>query len=192
MAAKLAPVEIEVRRRIGNFILAEDGDTLEDVVLSLLVKHGASVAVAETLTGGQVAARLAALPGAGSVFRRGTVACSGEELAEALAMSGGAGEGAGTADLAASVAGAARRQGGATHGLAVLVDMQVDADGREVSGTVTVAIAAGDGLATRTSHMAGGRDWVRSGAIEMALDCLRRLLQGLPVEEKIDFEKAAV
>ena len=192
VAAKLAPVETEVRRRIGNFILAEDGDTLEDVVLSLLVKHGASVAVAETLTGGQVAARLAALPGAESVFRRGTVACSGQELAAALATAGGAGEGAATADLAACVAGAARRQGGATHGLAVLVDMQVDADGREVSGTITVAIAAGDGLATRTSHMAGGRDWVRSGAIEMALDCLRRLLQGLPVDEKIDFEKAAV
>jgi nicotinamide-nucleotide amidase len=33
---------------------------------------------------------------------------------------------------------------------------------------------------------------VRLGAIEMALDCLRRLLLGLPVEEKIDFEKVAV
>ena len=192
VAAKLAPVEREVRRRIGNFILAEDDDTLEGVVLSLLAESNASVATAETLTAGQVAARLAALPGAELVFRRGTVACSGAKLAEALAIAGDAADGAGTADMAASVAREARLQSGATHGLAVLVEMQANADGREESGVIKVAIAAGDSLATRCSHLAGGRDWVRSGAIEMALDCLRRLLLGLPVEEKIDFEKVAV
>jgi nicotinamide-nucleotide amidase len=35
----------------------------------------------------------------------------------------------------------------------------------------------------------GGREWVRLGAVEMGLDCLRRYLQGLPVYERIDFEK---
>jgi nicotinamide-nucleotide amidase len=30
---------------------------------------------------------------------------------------------------------------------------------------------------------------VRLGAVEMGLDCLRRYLQGLPVAERIDFEK---
>jgi nicotinamide-nucleotide amidase len=191
VAAKLAPVEREVRRRIGNFVLAEDDDTLEGVVLSLLTKRRASLAVAETLTGGQVAARLAALPGAETVFCRGTVACSGAKLAEALATAGAAEAGT-MADVAASVAHAARRQSGATHGLAALVDMQTDADGREESGTITVAIATGDSLAARSSLLAGGRDWVRLGAIEMALDCLRRLLLGLPVNEKIDFEKAGM
>ena len=191
VAAKLAPVESEVRRRIGNFILAEDEDTLENVVLFLLSGRGASVALAETLTGGQVAARLAALPGAERVFRRATVAGSGAKLAEALTVAGGAGGGAATAEVAAAAANAARLQSGATHGLAVLVDMLTDADGREVSGIIEVAIATDDGLAVRSSHLAGGRDWVRSGAVEMALDCLRRLLQGLPVDEKIDFEKAA-
>ena len=34
-----------------------------------------------------------------------------------------------------------------------------------------------------------GRDWVRLGAVELGLDCLRRQLQGLPVHERIDFEK---
>ena len=191
VAAKLAPVESEVRRRIGNFILAEDEDTLENVVLYLLSGRGASVALAETLTGGQVAARLAALPGAERVFRRATVAGSGAKLAEALTAAGGDGGGAATTEVAAAAANAARLQSGATHGLAVLVDMLTDADGSEVSGIIEVAIATDDGLAVRSSHLAGGRDWVRSGAVEMALDCLRRLLQGLPVDEKIDFEKAA-
>ena len=190
VAAKLAPVEQEVRRRIGNFILAEDGDTLEGVVLSLLAERCASLAVAETLTGGQVAARLLALAGAETVFCRGTVACSAVKLAEALPMASVAAEAGTMVDVATSVAHAARRQSGATHGLAVLVDMQVDTDGRGESGAISVVIATEDSLAVRSSILAGGRDWVRSGAIEMALDCLRRLLLGLPVDEKIDFEKA--
>ena len=192
VTAKLAPVEREVRRRIGNFILAEDDDTLEGVVLSLLAKRGACLAVAETLTGGQVAARLLALAGAETVFCRGTVAPNGAKLAEALSIAGVAAEARTTVDMAALVAHAARRQSGATHGLAVLVDMQADAEGREESGSISVAIATGGSLAVRSSVLAGGRDWVRSGAIEMALDCLRRLLLGLPVDEKIDFEKATL
>ena len=50
-------------------------------------------------------------------------------------------------------------------------------------------IWASQGVATRRSRVVGGREWVRLGAVEMALDCLRRYLQGLPVDERIDFEK---
>src|SRR5918994_242030 len=70
---KLAPVETEVRKRIGNFIFAEDNQTLEGVVLAELKKRGGTLAIAETFTGGQVAARLAHLPGAETVLRRGVV-----------------------------------------------------------------------------------------------------------------------
>src|SRR5438552_5089863 len=56
--AKLAPVVQEVRKRIGNFILAEDDETLEGVVLAHLLAHQASLAVVETFTGGQIAARV--------------------------------------------------------------------------------------------------------------------------------------
>lgn len=192
VAAKLAPVEREVRRRIGNFILAEDDDTLEGVVLSLLTEQQATLSIVETLTGGQVAARLSALPAAGTVFRRGTVGCGIVELTAALSMAEALpATGAPTAKLAASFAEAARKQSGATHGLAVLVDMHADADGREEGGTIALAIAAQDGTVERCSYLAGGRDWVRLGAIEMALDSVRRLLQGLPVDEKIDFERTA-
>ncbi|HTZ76288.1 MAG TPA: CinA family nicotinamide mononucleotide deamidase-related protein, partial [Stellaceae bacterium] len=56
---KLAPVEAEVRRRIGNFILAEDDQTLEGVILAALQKIGGSLAVVENFTSGQIAARIA-------------------------------------------------------------------------------------------------------------------------------------
>src|SRR5881296_2187794 len=56
--AKLGPVETEVRKRLGNFILAEDEQTLEGVVLAELTRRGATLAIVETFTSGQIAARL--------------------------------------------------------------------------------------------------------------------------------------
>jgi nicotinamide-nucleotide amidase len=47
----------------------------------------------------------------------------------------------------------------------------------------------GSEVASRRSRIVGGRDWVRLGAIELGLDCLRRYLHNLPVVERIDFEK---
>src|SRR5260370_31090018 len=58
---KLAPVQAEVRRRLGNFILAEDDETLEGVVLAALAKRGSSLALVETFTSGQIAGRIAHL-----------------------------------------------------------------------------------------------------------------------------------
>ncbi|HTW68725.1 MAG TPA: CinA family nicotinamide mononucleotide deamidase-related protein, partial [Acetobacteraceae bacterium] len=70
---KLEPIQAEVRRRLGNFILAEDDQTLEGVVLAELLARQGSLAVVETFTGGQIAVRLAPMPGAEHVFRRGIV-----------------------------------------------------------------------------------------------------------------------
>src|SRR5206468_4183513 len=67
--AKLVPVEREVRKRLGNFILAEDDQTLEGVILAELTNRQGSLAIVETFTGGQIAARLVPLPGAEQVFR---------------------------------------------------------------------------------------------------------------------------
>lgn len=187
--AKLRPVEDEVRRRFGNFILAEDEQTLEGVVLSALQGQQASLAIVETFTGGQVAARLAPLAGAEAVFRRGLAARSHAELCAALDLS--------TADLdepwnlpaAAKAAQALRAQCAATHALAVLIEVDDGSDRLEFGGSVCIAIAADGRVATRRSRIAGGREWVRLGAVEMALDCLRRFLSGLPVDERTDFEK---
>ena len=80
LAARLAPVEAEVRRRLGNSIIAEDDQTLEGVILAALQERGGSLSTAEMFTGGHVAARLAPLHGAELVFRRGVVARNPVEL----------------------------------------------------------------------------------------------------------------
>jgi len=87
------------------------------------------------------------------------------------------------------VAQAARRRTGASHALAVLIDLDDGPDRIDFGGTICLAIATADGVESRRSRILGGREWVRLGATEMGLDCLRRHLQGLPVYERIDFEK---
>jgi len=178
---QLEPVEAEVRRRLGNFILAEDDQTLERNLLRAMIERNASLALVETFTGGQIAARLAPLFDAGKVFRRGTVGLDREDLRRSL--------GADSQD-AACIAAAARHAAGATHGLAVLVDVDEGQDRVEFGGTVHVAIVTAEGASSRRSRLQGGREWLRLGSIEMGLDCLRRHLAGVPIDERIDFEKS--
>jgi nicotinamide-nucleotide amidase len=187
---KLGPVEGEVRKRLGNFILAEDDETLEGVVLGELTRRRGTLSVVETFTGGQIAARIAHLPGAETVFRRGVVARRLAEVCAAIGLDGAAAVSELTRETAEAVARATRRQTGATHALAVLIDLDEGADRIDLGGTICLAIATEQEAASRRSRILGGREWVRLGAVELGLDCLRRHLLGLPVHERIDFEKA--
>ncbi|PYO55556.1 MAG: hypothetical protein DMD83_19030 [Candidatus Rokuibacteriota bacterium] len=187
---KLGRVEQEVRKRLGNFILAEDDQTLEGVVLDELTRRQASLSIVETFTSGQIAARIGHLPGAEGVFRRGIVARDLGEVRAAVGVEGASPTGELTRETAEGVARAARRETGSTHALAVLIDLDDGADRIDLGGTICLAIATGEEVASRRSRIVGGREWVRLGAVELGLDCLRRYLQGLPVYERIDFEKA--
>jgi nicotinamide-nucleotide amidase len=187
--AKVAPVEREVRKRLGNFILAEDDQTLEGVVLQELAGRRGTLAVVESFTSGQISARIGHLPGAETVFRRGILARDLAEVYAAVGLTGAPPAGELTRETAEAVAAAALKVTGATHALAVLIELDEGADRIEFGGAICLAIATADGVASRRSRIVGGREWVRLGAVEMGLDCLRRHLQGLPVIERIDFEK---
>jgi nicotinamide-nucleotide amidase len=187
--SKLAPVIQEVRKRMGNFILAEDDATLEGVVLAQLLAQQASLAVVETFTGGQIAARLVPQPQAETVFRRGIVARELTEVYRAVGLHDTPPVTALTTETAEAVATAVRQQTGATHALAVLVATEDGADRIDFGGTICLGIATASGVASRQSRIVGGREWVRLGAVEMGLDCLRRYLQGLPLHERTDFER---
>ncbi|WP_439613179.1 CinA family nicotinamide mononucleotide deamidase-related protein [Reyranella sp.] len=179
LAALLDPAEAEVRKRLGNFIVAEDEQTIEGVILGKLLAGGFTLALAETVTGGHLAARLAPLAGAERAFRRGIVA---RDLAELGATSV-------TPDQAAAVAKAIRASTGASHALVVLLELDEGADRPDMGGTICIGLADATGAVTRRARLIGGRDWVRVGATELGLDCLRRHLLGLPVDERIDFER---
>ena len=166
LAARLAPIEAEVRRRLGNFIIAEDHETLEGVILAKLSERGLTLAVAETFTGGNIASRIAPLPGSESVFKKGVISRNGSIDAGDLLKETGAGV-----------------------ALSVAVQLDEGPDRPEFGATIDVGIADAAGIVTRRARLLGGRDWVRVGATELGLDCLRRHLLGLPVDERIDFER---
>jgi nicotinamide-nucleotide amidase len=186
---KLAPITAEVKKRLGNFIMAEDDLTLEGVVLAELTTRHATLAVVETFTAGQIAARIAHLPNAEHVFCQGVVVRQFIELHQVFGLAGVALTSALTEDAVTAVALAAREKTGATHSLVVLIELDEGADRIDFGGTIWTGIATGDSIDVRRSRILGGRDWVRLGAVEMGLDCLRRQLQGLPVVERIDFER---
>jgi nicotinamide-nucleotide amidase len=184
---KLAPVQAEVRRQIGNFIVAEDEHSLEGVVLAELAARNATLAVVETFTAGHVAGRLAHLPGAEKVFLRGAVARRLSQVHDTFGLPETPGPATGM--MAEAVAAAARIQAGASHALAVVIDLDEGTDRIELGGTICIGIATEGGTVSRVARILGGRDWVRLGAVEMSLDCLRRTLQDLPIDQRTDFEK---
>jgi competence/damage-inducible protein CinA-like protein len=186
---RLEPVQTEVRKRLGNFILAEDDQTLEGVVLAELTRQGGTLALVETFTSGQIAARIGHLPGAEQVLRYGVTVRDRTALHRALDIQGFGLAGDLSQETTEAVARAAREHAGATHALAVLIDLDDGPDRIDFGGTIWIAIATADDVSFRRSRILGGREWVRLGAVELGMDCLRRFLQGLPVVERIDFEK---
>jgi nicotinamide-nucleotide amidase len=179
LLARLAPVEAEVRKRLGNFIVAEDDQTLEGVILATLLERGNTLSTAEMFSGGHLAARLAPLAGAERAFRRGVVVRDPGEL----------GINGVSTEAAESVGRTLRKESGASHALALLIELDEGADRPDFGGTICVGIADTEATVSRQARLIGGRDWVRAGAVELGLDCLRRHLLGLPVDERIDFER---
>ncbi len=188
VARHLALVDGEVRQRLGNFIIAEDDQTLEGVVLACLRAQGATLALVESFTGGQIATRLLPHEDAEAIVLRATASRDPAQLLAAVGLPAQYIEDY-SEPLAIDIARAARASADASHALAVLIHLDAGADRMELGGTIWVAIASRSGTVVRRARILGGREWIRLGAVELGLDCLRRHLQGLPVDERIDFEK---
>ena len=137
-------------------------------MLKALRDSGGSLAIVETFTSGQIAARIAPLPGAETVFRRGIVARDPAELWEALRLATPVEI---TRESAEAVAQAARRDSGASHALAVLIDLDDGPDRIDFGGTICLAIATetGSSRAARAfSAGANGCAWARSNSASTA------------------------
>ncbi len=79
-----------LRRDLGDLVFGEDDETLEGAVGAMLVERGLSLAVAESCTGGALAARITSVPGASRYFRGGVVAYANAVKETALGVEGGA------------------------------------------------------------------------------------------------------
>lgn len=149
-------------------------------VLGILVGRGQTLAVAESLTGGLVAAAITDVPGASRAFRGSVTAYATEVKREVLGVSGTllAERGAVDAEVARQLAVGARRLLGADWGLATTgVAGPEPQDGVPV-GTVHVAVSApGEGgVVAQRLNLRGDRGAIRAGSVRAVLALLRNEL----------------
>ena len=184
LEARMAPIEAAIRERMGAYILSEDTDTLESAILKAMA--GGTLAVAEYGTNGAVAGRMVALDSDGKVFKRGGVGGTVRALGRALGL--GEAHDQTTSSTAKAYAEAVADTSSASHGLAVLIAPANEGNSGE--GMVQIAVArSGQETITRSACIVGGPDRVRNGGVEMGLDVLRRILQGLSAADPVDFER---
>ena len=165
---------------LGDDVWGRDGDTLPGVVHALLGARSATVAVAESLTGGLLGAALTSLPGSSAGFRGGLLTYATDTKASLAGVPEAQldADGAVSERTAQALAEGARQRLGATYGVGVTGVAGPDEQEGKPVGTVHVAVAGPDGTRTRTARLPGDRERVRLLAVTLALDLLRRVLQG--------------
>lgn len=172
--ALLGAEEAQVRAVVGDAVFGTDDETMESAVAALLSSRSQSLALAESLTGGLVAARLVNVPGASTWFRGAVVAYDSPVKFSLLGVPEGP---VVSARAARAMAVGARRVLGADVGLAVTgVAGPEEQDGQR-PGTVFVGLDRADGESDAVElHLPGDRERVRQYAAISALDILRRRL----------------
>lgn len=169
--ALLGTWEAEVRMLVDDVVFGVDDDTMESVVLQLLRDRGLTFGLAESVTGGLVAGRLTAVPGASEVFRGGVVSYASSVKYEVL----GVPEGPVVSEAAAiAMARGAQRVLHCDVALALTgVAGPTEQDGHPV-GTLWLAVAIGAEVHTRSLRLPGQRDQMRQSAVISGLDFVRR------------------
>lgn len=151
-----------------------DAAELARCVVEQLTARGASVAVAESLTGGLVASALTSVPGASVVLRGGVVAYATDLKSALLGVPEDLLGRRGPVDpeVAAAMAAGVRARLGAAYGVSTTgVAGPGPADGR-AAGTVFIAVDGPSGPVTRGLQLPGDREDVRNETVRSVLSLL--------------------
>ena len=174
----LEPLVKVCAEALGEAVWGQDEATLDGVVHDLLAQRGATVAVAESLTGGLLGAALSRRPGSSATFRGGFIAYATDLKQSAAGVPAAvlAEHGAVAPETALALARGARDRTGATWGIATTgVAGPTEQEGKPV-GTVHVAVSGPDQEQVLSLRLPGDRQRVRLLAVTSALDLLRRRL----------------
>ena len=161
---------------LGDRIFAHSATSLEQVVAQLLIEHRATIAAAESCTGGLLAERLTSIPGSSNYFLGGVV-CYSNEMKTAWADVPAeliAAKGAVSSEVAIALAKGIRRNVGSTFGVGI-TGIAGPGGGSEEKpvGTVYLALAGPSGVKERLVHLPGDREGIRFYASQLALDMVR-------------------
>ena len=166
-----------VEEEMEDAIFSSQGETLEQIVLYYLEIRGATVAVAESCTGGMVAQRLTSISGSSRSFLGGAIVYSDalktsladvpEELIEE--------KGAVSREVAQALAHGIRRRTQATLGIGITgIAGPSGGSAEKPVGLVYIALDDGKEISVCEKNFRGDRERVRWLATQQALDMLRR------------------
>ena len=169
----------KMEEALDDWLYSSEGESLEQIVLYYLGLRQATLAVAESCTGGMIAQRITTVPGSSRSFLGGAVVYSNElktafadvppELIERY--------GAVSSEVAGALAEGIRKHTGATLGLGVTgVAGPTGGTDTKPVGRVYIAVSDGQNTDTFERNFRGARDRVREWASQQALDLIRRKL----------------
>lgn len=172
--AALDAEEAELRSLLGDIVFGVDTETMEAAVGEMLVARGLTLGLAESLTGGLVGSRCAAVPGASRWFRGGVVSYASEVKFSVL----GVPEGPVVSEAAAiAMAEGAVSVLGADVGISVTGVAGPDEQDGQPVGTVFYAVSIDGKTEAVRAQLPGDRDRVRQFAAISLMDLLRRRLR---------------
>ena len=168
-----------IEAELGDHVFSRGPETLEQVVGLYLMMRGATLAVAESCTGGLVGERLTQVPGSSRYFVGGVVCYSNKlktklvGVPETLLKK----KGAVSAEVAEALAKNIRRRAGAALGLGITGIAGPDGGSPDKPvGTVHLALAEAHRVRHERHRFLGDRERVRWQASQAALDMIRRAL----------------
>lgn len=171
--AVLDDEEALLRPILGDIVFGLDDQNMEATIVAMLAERSLTVAVAESLTGGYLAGRICAVPGASAVFRGGVVAYHPSIKFDLLDVP----EGPVVTEAAAlAMAHGVRRRLGADIGLATTGVAGPDESEGKAVGTVCLGIAGSMAERATTVQLPGDRERIRQFSCITLLDLLRREL----------------
>ncbi len=183
VSAALDQAAVWARERLGDLVFSDSGEPMEAVVGRLLRGRNASLAVAESCTGGLISHWLTEVPGSSDYFRLAAVTYANEAKTRVLGVAEEtlARCGAVHADTVRDMADGVRRLAGATYGIATSgIAGPTGGSAEKPVGTVCIGLAGPGPVLGYQFHFNYGRRSMNKQMFAMkALDVLRRELLGL-------------
>ena len=175
---RVAQVIDQMRAVLGDAVYGTGRDSLPGAILALLVARNATVAVAESLTGGLLGGELSDVAGASAAFRGGVISYDADAKRDLLGVPEKLLDARGPVDeeVAIAMATGVRDRLGATYGIALTGVAGPEAHGGQEPGTVWCALMGPAGGRTVKWTWSGDRDRIRRLSVTYSLDFLRREL----------------
>jgi nicotinamide-nucleotide amidase len=177
----ISPVEAEIRKRLGRFIVGVDEKQIEEVVGQMLRERELTLAVAESCTGGLISHRITNISGSSDYFRAGLVCYSNSSKIALLGVKEDTllANGAVSRQVALEMAQGVRRMLQAHVGLSSTGVAGPAGETRDKPvGLVYIAISIGSQTACEEHRFKGARELIKQQTANAALDLLRKGLEG--------------